>query len=812
MVTLSPGCSDLEWCEMYLAHKGQNIEQTLHEHLQAVSEGCLASVSRCINFDGLNAEEFEQCVNLCGLYHDLGKYTDFFQAYLIEDKISREKDHAHISALFVYNLLNVTQGKQNNYTLVANFLCYVAVRLHHGYLRVHGLNMDPQEMRRSLQVKANNLLTNAEDILKEMPGEIYTKQEFQELLALEDINLQTICDIPHYLKTRFKNPQWFFFLIIVFSILIDQDKLDSAQIGFRNNKQIDPDIIPAYLADKTKGQYIELNDRREEARKDIMKVVTEMTDQEIIENRIFTLTAPTGIGKTLASLQVAAYLSQRLKAIGLSKKPRIITAIPFINIIEQTLEDYQKICGADLKLLAHYHLGQIEDQLDLDRPLEKVLLETEAWEADVILTTYVQLFQSLLSDRNRNLKKINKLAGSIVIMDEVQSLPDSYMPLIGALIRRLSIHYGTRFILMTATQPKLMEFADLLEDETASHKNPIIELLPNNASYFSGLRRTKFISLLGDNSISEDEFMEQFQSRYSGNEAALIVVNTIKRSLNLYGKLRDKYPRRVLYLSTNILPIARKKVIKKAKRYLKYKVPFILISTQTIEAGVDLDFDIAFRDLAPLPSLIQTAGRVNRNNAKENFLPIYIVEIENDCGLIYGTEQRNRIKTIFLNKEVIYEEEYRILVELYYYQLLQQGVSDISKQIWEKGIVELNFEEINKFELIKSTNEVKDVFVEYDDTATELADLYISLRQQLREANKEEYFSIKARLQNNVAAMQQYFLSIRIKRIVGNRPPLFEDRSFGEVKSDFFWIPKEQVNTYYDSITGFKDEGNAYIY
>lgn len=796
---------------MYWAHYNKKVRQGLPEHLQLVSRGCQSVVSEYIDFNGINAEQFETLAVLCGKYHDLGKYTDFFQDYMLKGQDSPDKDHAHISALFVYNMLNGTADSRPDLNMIISFFCYLVVRLHHGNLRVHGLNLKPQDMSKTLQNKQKNLLKNAEKILKEFPEQC-SRKDFEDFLNLENTVLQNICDIPHYLKSpRLKNAQWFFFLILLFSLLIDQDKLDSAQIASKARNQIGPDRIPAYLAEKNKGKQLELDEHRENARKEIMEVLSKMTDQEILDHRIYTLTAPTGIGKTLASLQAAAYLSQKLKELGLTKVPKIITAIPFVNIIEQSLEDYRKICGEDVSLLPHYHLGQVEDHADQNRPLEKVLLETEAWEADVIMTTYVQLLHSLLSDRNRSLKKINKLAGSIVIMDEIQALPDEYMPLIGAVIKRLSAHYGTRFILMTATQPKIMQFADLLKDDIGKIRSSI-ELLPNNEAYFTNLKRTRFISLIEDRAISEDEFLEKFQEKYSGKEAALIVVNTIKRSLNLYKKLWEQYPRRVLYLSTNIIPIARKKVIRRAKWYLRCKIPFILVSTQTIEAGVDLDFDLAFRDLAPLPSLIQTAGRVNRNNSKGGTLPVYITEIDNDCGLVYGTHQKNRIKAILADKTVIGEEEYRALVDDYYSKLLKQGLPDESKEIWEKGIIELDFGYINQFELIKKSHEIADVFVEYDDIATELADVYIALRLQLSQADKEEYFAVKACLQNTMAAMQQYFLSIRVKRIVDNRPPLFEDRSLGEVKSDFYWIPRGQINDYYNLLTGFKDEGGAYLY
>ena len=290
------------------------------------------------------------------------------------------------------------------------------------------------------------------------------------------------------------------------------------------------------------------------------------------------------------------------------------------------------------------------------------------------------------------------------------------------------------------------------------------------------------------------------------------MVNTIKRSLNIYKNLQNKYPRRVLYLSTNIIPKARKRVIKRAKRYLQYKIPFIMVSTQTIEAGVDLDFDMAFRDLAPSPSLIHPVVSVNRHNSKKEHCTVYITEIENDCGIVYGTDQKKRVKRDFLDKPVIDESEYRVLIDDYYSKLLQKGLLDESKRIWDKGIVELDFEEINKFELIKKSQEIADVFVEYDDAATELADLYINLRRQLNNVDKENYFAVKALLKKTMTAMQQYFLSIRVKRIVDNRPHLFENRSYGEVKCDFFWIPREQIDLYYDITTGFKNEGEAFIF
>lgn len=795
---------------MFWAHYSDKIKQSQQEHSQMVGDGCRAAVSDFVHFEGIDAACFRRLVGLCGEYHDLGKFTDFFQNYMVNGVNSQDKDHAPISAVFVYNLLNHGQDAQTPTNRMAYYLCYLAVRQHHGNLRAYGFNQKPQEMLETLRNKSNNLLKNEAKIQQELSASC-GKQDFISCLKLDLEALKRICNIQHdFKRKRSKNAQWFFFVNLLFSILIDQDKMDSAQITKRARKQIAPSRITAFLESK-KNVQAKLNERRDKANQEIMQVLYDMTDEEIINKRIFTLTGPTGIGKTLASLQAASYISSRLLDIGTSQIPRIITAIPFINIIEQNLSDYQAICGEDIKLLAHYHLGQMESTDSEDTPLEKVLLEAEAWEADMVMTTFVQLFHSLLSNRNRSLKKVNKLSGSIVILDEIQALPDKYLALIGALIRRLAFHYGTRFILMTATQPKIMEFADLLQD-TQCQTAASVELLPNHATYFEHLKRTKFISLLEDKPIDEDRFLEIFQAKYDGKKAALVVLNTIQRSLNVYQKLTDLYPKRVLYLSTNIIPKARKRVIKKARRYLKYKIPFVLVSTQTIEAGVDMDFDLAFRDLAPLPSLIQIAGRVNRNNSKGEHLPVYLIEMENDCGLIYGTAQKNEMKNLLKDKPIIMEEEYRVLIDRYYTQLLRAGLSDESKEIWEKGIVELNYEDIKNFELIKNSSDIADVFVEYDNEAVEHADLYVALRKELREAEDENYFAIKAKLKNVLSAMQQYFISVRVKRIRNNAPPSFDDRSLGDVKSDFYWVPQGQLHEYYDVITGFKDEGDAFLY
>lgn len=800
----------------YFAHydKEKNIKQYLKIHLIEVSQENQLNSVKTINFSKLTKEKLYEISKCTGLYHDLGKYMDFFQQYLIYKKESVLKNHAHISACYLYNLLQdkYPGDKKNTDALCLNFLAYLVVRQHHGDLSLYHLFDDNSSMWDRLKKQADNLLEKKEDISSELE-EHDDYQNFDAYLDIEKLKADRFFTaMPKLLSNRFKNDEWYFILIYLFSLLIDSDKLNSAGLKKITTRCVSHDKVIEYLQEKKKSKQninLELNNRRENARKNIMSTIIHMTDQELIDTKIYTLTAPTGIGKTLAALEAALLLQERIKSIA-GFVPRIISAIPFINIIEQTKKDYEGILGKELKVLINHQLADIvrdhpKDD-EINKPIEKIMLEIEAWEADVILTTFVQLFHSILTGRNRALKKFNKLAGSIVILDEVQALPEKYHALIGALLQKLSRYFGIRFILMTATQPKILEFGNiLLKNDCISSQ----ELLKNSEEYFQDLRRTKFVPLL-DCKISTDKFLDIFMEKWDRKSSALIVVNTIKRSIDIYRELLDIAEVRVLYLSTNIVPLQRKYVIEQAEELLKDKIPFVMVSTQTIEAGVDLDFDLAFRDLAPLESLIQTAGRVNREGKKGEFLPVYVVELERDNQYVYKLHHLEKTRKALKGKSTILETSYRELINQYYTQALLQGVSKESRSIWEEGIVKLDFEKIKEFELIEQIGEVADIFVELDEFATELADEYETIIESLSNKETKDVFAKKALLRSSRAKMSKYMIQVRIAKLRNNLPVEFSVR--GDTKSNFYWIPPQQISDYYDLETGFIDEkGNAFI-
>ncbi len=845
----------------YFAHYDLNRPeraQLLLDHLRNVSNRI--NVPCCVSFDFLSNPEVVSLCRAVGIFHDLGKYTDYFQEYLVEGKSSSLKNHAHLSAclLFLYLSNNLSDfNPQKNIKTVSCFIAYLAVRLHHSSLGLQGISPGSSDKAKLIR---EEILTQAQNIKAKYP---LIKGEANEIgvnlyECLENIHRifedKLFFHIPSAIMSgRFSKGTdiWFFLLVYLFSTLIDADKLDSSGVEAVEGGAIQPEIINEYIQAKHGGHLRRdrFTGNKDKARKTMTMTIEALDDQQIKTQRFFTITAPTGIGKTLAALDCALRLRNRIKMVE-GYVPRIISAIPFINVIEQTRVDYENLLQDRGILIVHHSLADFtkgraekEDNPEISA-LDRALLEVESWEGDVILTTFVQFFHSLLTGSNRALKKVNKLAGSIVILDEVQAIPGKYMPLIGALLIKLGQYFGTRFILMTATQPKILKFGERLLNSPEVERT---ELLPDHAEYFCELKRTKFVPIL--EAKNTKEFVDFFMEVWPNDQAALIVVNTINRSIEIFKKLIDKQKTgkisstvNIRYLSTNIVPCHRKKLIMEIKEKLTVREPVILVSTQTIEAGVDLDFDLGFRDLAPLESLVQTAGRVNREGKKGEFLPVYIMQLKEstktDCQAVYKLHNLERTKKLLVDKLAQCEEgfigepEYRELVAEYYCRELEAGIAEESKTIWDEGIKKADFEVINKFQLIERIGEVVDVFVEMDEKATTIADAYETVKGLIEyhgdsgsgqssiekitgvrvDLNTLSRFELKALLKLVKAKMNEYVIQLRANRAVNNKPMRLNDRSQGRIHSDIYWIPRENIGQYYDEDTGFIDEGQALIY
>lgn len=324
---------------------------------------------------------------------------------------------------------------------------------------------------------------------------------------------------------------------------------------------------------------------------------------------MYTLTIPTGGGKTFASLMFAL---EHAAAHGMA---RVLYVIPYTSIIDQTAAVFSRLLGEE-NVLAHYSAAEyrLAETDDLTTEQYRKLLASENWDAPVIVTTAVQFFESLYANRSSRCRKLHNIANSVVIFDEAQTLPQDYlMPCLSA-IAQLTQHYHVTSVLCTATQPSLAPLFARIAPGLKSR-----EISPDVSGIYSALRRTTIHNL---GTLGADELT----SRLRGHEQVLCVVNRRKTAQDLYAAL---LPEGSYCLTTLLCAADRKRQLDEIRARLKNGLPCRVVSTSLIEAGVDVDFPAAYREQCGLDSLLQTAGRCNREgkSAAEDS-PVYRFRLE----------------------------------------------------------------------------------------------------------------------------------------------------------------------------------------
>ena len=316
---------------------------------------------------------------------------------------------------------------------------------------------------------------------------------------------------------------------------------------------------------------------------------------------LYTLTVPTGGGKTMASLAFALHHADK------HDMARIIYVVNYTSIIEQTAEVFRNVLGAE-NVLEHHANVSFEAQSDDDTVNNRLRLSAENWDAPVIVTTNVQFFESLFSNRSSRCRKLHNIANSVIIFDEAQMLPTQYLlPSIRA-IQNLIAVYGATAVLCTATQPSLEKFFDL------EHKP--VEICPDTQELYDFFRRTA-IQVIGKHSLQD------IAAEMAEKSQVLTIVNTRKDAAALYEQLSDEGR---FHLSTLMIPLHRRETLQEIRTALRENRICRVAATSLVEAGVDLDFPCVFRAEAGLDSLIQAAGRCNRegkNDPKDSVVYVF---------------------------------------------------------------------------------------------------------------------------------------------------------------------------------------------
>ena len=533
----------------YLAHISQDgRRQTVLEHLDGTAELCAGFAA---------AFRAEDQGRLTGLAHDLGKYSAAFQRRL---NGGAKVDHATAGA--------AECGKLNQ--LSAAF----AVAGHHGGLPDGGGQGDHYE---------DNTLCGR--MKKAALGKLEPYEAWRQEIQLPVIHRK---EFPNFLEE-------IFFTRMLYSCLVDADFLDTETFMAGKVQERGGGDPIEVLGDKLQAHVSGWFPPKTELNRERCAMLERCMEQgERQPPGLYTLTIPTGGGKTTASL---AFALCHARTHGLR---RLIYVIPYTSIIEQNAQVFRDILG-DENVLEH-HSGVLYDIEDEAGPENARLARaTENWDMPVVVTTAVQFFESLFANRSSQCRKLHNLAQSVIIFDEAQMLPVPYLRPCVCAIAQLVKDYGASAVLCTATQPALDGiFREFLPDR------PAVELCPRKMFHQEIFQRVTFRR---EGKLSWETVAE----RIGGQKQALCVVNSRKSAQTVYGLL-DKEG--AFHLSTLMYPAHRKAMLKEIRARLKDGLPCRVVSTSLIEAGVDVDFPSVFREEAGLDSILQAAGRCNREGKR----------------------------------------------------------------------------------------------------------------------------------------------------------------------------------------------------
>jgi CRISPR-associated endonuclease/helicase Cas3 len=547
----------------------------------------------------------EQSGRALGLIHDIGKFSSEFQRRIRDD--GPKVDHSTAGA---YELVKDD----------ASWLAYCAAGHHGGLLDWRSPTSDAtlySRLRKAALGKIPDYHSHASNIvLHELPSLASLQSEL--LNKAQNCPKQTVHGINESLQRSFTVS---FFIRMCFSSLVDADFLCTEEfMQGRPREAVPTDDIQA-LRDRferkvqsfypPKGM---LNELRCGVSDDCRNAGITM------EPGVFSLTVPTGGGKTLASLRFA------LQHACHNSMNRIIFAEPYTAIIEQTSAKFREYLdsGSTENILEH-HSNFNFDALD-DDPLRKNLrLASENWDMPIVVTTNVQLFESLYASGTSRCRKLHNIANSVIILDEAQAIPLENVDACIRVLVELVNNYHCSIVLCTATQPAF-------DEQFAQYGLTVKEIAKNRDELFVSLGRVTYKNL---GCLSDDSLM----SRLSTTEQVLCVVNSRAQAKNIANGLMGRCGQEsVFHLSTLMYPVHRQRMLKRINERLSTGLPCRVVSTSLIEAGVDLDFPVVYRSLAGLDSIVQAAGRCNREGkrpSKSSLVYVFTSGANPDTGQPY---------------------------------------------------------------------------------------------------------------------------------------------------------------------------------
>lgn len=667
-------------------HKDRSKWQTMLEHTTEVAR----LASERADYFGERAK-----ANLAGLLHDIGKYGDLFQRRLEgkESGLDHWSAGAHI-ALFEYRAIEIA----------------LAIQGHH-------IGLQSGAKKSLLEMKLETLGTKHPLELRLTETDLsLLKQRLEAdkiaLPATSSNRMSLESSSAAMLDTR-----------MLFSTLVDADFLDTERTMNQGNaKFISRPVTPKLQASRALElleAHLELLGSDESIPQKTRALRRALADAcaNAATNpaHIFTLTAPTGTGKTLSMLRFALK-----RAAQDSRVRRIVVVLPFLTILDQTVNIYRQLFAqfGEHYILEHHSLTGIRDK-DSNDDQQSILerqkrLLTENWDAPIVITTSVQLLESLHASRPGACRKLHSLAGSIILFDEVQTLPVKLaVPTLKTLSRLASEKYGCTVLFSTATQPAFDTLhAQVQEGEPTSSGWQPSEIVAQQAELFSQAKRVNSVWKT-QNALTWPDLVAELQ----GQPQALCIVNLKRHAYALTQEAQAQELKGIYHLSTALCPQHRRDLLAQVVADLKAEKPCRVFATQCVEAGVDLDFPTVYRALAPLDAIAQAAGRCNRHDSRlqKGILTVFVPEDEKYPGQAY-TQAAALTRALLVEHgslDLDNPETYRRFYRSLY------NIANTTDDELEKFIKTQNYEEFAKRYRLIETNAVN-VVVPYNEEAKAL--------------------------------------------------------------------------------------------
>ena len=606
-----------------------SVNDCKEKTVQSVGEHCLNTASYAL---GKAIPGTENIVKLAAILHDMGKYTEQFKDYI--EKVAAginvrrgSVNHTFAGVRFSMDQWHTKERTDENFyeNLTAEVIAYAAGS-HHGQFDCMGQRGADGY---SYRIKKEGI--DYPKAKREYLAQCTNEAELNHLFSEAAKEMERIYGSCNELADKENQDELYFYLAFfaryLLSLVIDGDRTDTAI--FMHGQTFAPTLPKdmRLLWDRQFERIEQMNLDMSMSKDDtelnrIRKNISDQCCESPQNSGIFRLSVPTGGGKTLTSLRYAIATARKFQ------KKRIFFVIPLLTVLEQNADVIREsIANPEIVLEHHSNILKEEPSDNADNDSEgkkeaELLMET--WDSPIVITTMVQLLNTLFSGKPSCIRRMNALANSVIIIDEVQSLPIKLISIFNLAMDFLSEVCNANIVLCSATQPCLGKASHALR---YSESADLVKLTPEMRRVF---RRTEIIDLKRTGGYTVEELAELSISCMEKEGNALLICNTKGQANQIYECVKSRHSNKTFHLSTSMCMAHRKQTLEEINACLDNKERFVCVATQLVEAGVDFSFRCVIRVSAGLDNIVQAAGRCNRHKENEEIQPVYIVNVKGE--------------------------------------------------------------------------------------------------------------------------------------------------------------------------------------